>query len=50
MENWGYKLALGGELILDAGNTEKGIGSGSEQIAPLVAVALTKGNSGCLHR
>ena len=42
---WKYKTAVGVELILDAGNTDKGIGSGSDQIAPLVGVAMVKGNT-----
>lgn len=45
---WGsykYKLAVGVEWIEDFGNEEKGIGSGSDQIAPLVGVALKKGNT-----
>lgn len=41
---WKYKLAVGGELILDADNDDKGIGSGSDQIAPLVGVALVHGD------
>ena len=38
--SWKYKLAVGGELILDFGHDDKGIGSGSDQIAPLVGLAL----------
>ena len=41
--SWQYKTAIGGELILDFDNVEKGIGTGSDQIAPLVGVALVKG-------
>ena len=37
---WKYKVAIGGELILDAGNEDKGIGSGSDQIAPLFGLAF----------
>jgi hypothetical protein len=40
---WKYKLAIGVEWILDFGNEDKGIGSGSDQIAPLVGVALMRG-------
>ena len=42
---WKYKLAIGVEWIEDFGNEEKGIGSGSDQIAPLAAVAFMKGNT-----
>jgi hypothetical protein len=45
MGEWMYKLAVGGELILDFGNDDKGIGSGSDQIAPLVGLALNKGDT-----
>ena len=34
--SWKYKVAIGGELILDAGNEDKGIGSGSDQVAPFI--------------
>jgi len=40
---WKYKLAIGAEWIVDFGNEEKGIGSGSDQIAPLVGIALMPG-------
>jgi len=42
---WKYKWAVGGEWIVDFGNEDKGIGSGSDQIAPLVGVALVKGGT-----
>ncbi|MEH6579477.1 MAG: hypothetical protein V7731_20615 [Amphritea sp.] len=42
---WKYKTAIGGELIIDFGNEEKGIGSGSDQIAPLVGVAMMRGST-----
>ena len=42
---WKYKVAIGAELIIDAGNDDKGIGSGSDQIAPLVGVAMVRGNT-----
>jgi hypothetical protein len=42
---WKYKLAIGVEWILDFGNEDKGIGSGSDQIAPLVGVALMRGGT-----
>jgi hypothetical protein len=32
---WKYKVAIGGELIMDFGHEEKGIGSGSDQIGAL---------------
>jgi len=38
--SWKYKLAVGAELIMDFGHDDKGIGSGSDQIAPLVGLAL----------
>ncbi len=40
--SWKYKVAIGGELILDAGNEDKGIGSGSDQIAPLFGLAFVR--------
>jgi len=40
---WKYKLAIGAELIVDFGNEKKGIGSGSDQIAPLAGIALMPG-------
>ena len=42
---WKYKLAYGAELILDFVNDDKGIGSGSDQIAPLAGVALIQVNT-----
>ena len=42
---WKYKLAIGAELIVDFGNDDKGIGSGSDQIAPLVGLALVRGGT-----
>ena len=45
MGDWKYKLAVGGELILDFGNDDKGIGSGSDQVAPLVGLAFAKGDT-----
>jgi len=41
--SWKYKLALGVEWLIDFGNEEKGIGSGSDQIAPLAGIALMPG-------
>ena len=38
--SWKYRLAVGAELIVDFGNEDKGIGSGSDQIAPLFGIAL----------
>jgi hypothetical protein len=37
---WKYGVAVGLEWIEDFDNTDKGIGSGSDQIAPLVGVSL----------
>jgi len=45
MGSWKYKLALGLEWIVDFGNQDKGIGSGSDQLGPFVGLALTKGNT-----
>jgi hypothetical protein len=42
---WKYKVAIGGELIVDFGNEDKGIGSGSDQIAPLVGLAFVRGST-----
>ena len=42
---WKYKVAIGGELILDFGNDDKGIGSGSDQIAPLLGFAMVRGDT-----
>jgi len=43
--SWNYKLAVGAEWIVGFGNEDKGIGSGSDQIAPLVGLALVKGGT-----
>ena len=46
--DWGdgqYRSAVGFEIIADAGNEDKGIGSGSDQIAPLAALSLSRGNT-----
>jgi hypothetical protein len=40
---WKYRMAVGVEWILDFGNEDKGIGSGSDQIAPLFGIALMPG-------
>jgi hypothetical protein len=40
--SWKYKVAIGGELILDHGNDDKGIGSGSDQVAPLFGMAFVR--------
>jgi hypothetical protein len=39
---WKYKVAIGAELLVDFGHEEEGIGTGSDQIAPLVGVAMAK--------
>lgn len=38
--SWKYRTAIGVEWILDFGNDGEGIGSGADQIAPLIGVAL----------
>jgi hypothetical protein len=43
--DWKYKTAIGAELIVDFGNEDQGIGSGSDQIAPFVGVALVRGGT-----
>ncbi len=42
---WKYKWAIGLEWIMGFGNEDKGIGSGSDQIAPFVGAALMKGKT-----
>ena len=42
---WKYKLAVGGEVIVDFDNDDKGIGSDSDQIAPLLGLALNQGDT-----
>jgi len=43
--SWRYKLAVGAEWIVEFGNEDKGIGTGSDEIAPFVGVALVNGNT-----
>ena len=43
--SWKYKLAIGAEWIVGFGNEDKGIGIGSDQIAPLVGLAFVKGGT-----
>lgn len=38
---WRYKLAVGLEWVLDFNHYDKGIGSGADQFAPLVGLALS---------
>ncbi len=45
MGEWKYKVAIGAEVIVDFGHEDKGIGSGSDQIAPLVGLALVRGDT-----
>lgn len=45
-ETWGVKTAVGLEWIIDAGNADKGIGTGSDQLAPLVGLAFANTNTG----
>jgi len=40
---WKYRLAVGVEWILYFRNKDKGIGSGSDQIAPLIGIAFMPG-------
>ena len=42
---WNYKLAVGGEWIVGFGNDDKGIGSGSDQLAPLAGIAFSRGGT-----
>ncbi len=43
--SWKYKLAVGAEWIVGFGNEDEGIGTGSDQIAPLVGLAFVKGDT-----
>lgn len=43
--SWKWKMTVGAEWIVGFGNEDKGIGSGSDQIAPFAGMALTKGNT-----
>jgi len=43
--SWNYKTAIGAEWIVGFGNEDIGIGSGSDQIAPLAGLALLKGGT-----
>jgi hypothetical protein len=43
---WGYRTAVGFDLIIDLGDQAKGIGIGTNQFAPLVGVAFSHANSG----
>ena len=42
---WKYKVAVGGDLIIDFGNEDQGIGSGSDQVAPLIGVSMARDNT-----
>jgi hypothetical protein len=42
---WDYRTAIGAEWIAEFGNEDKGIGTGSDQIAPLAGLALVKGDT-----
>ena len=37
---WGYRLALGLDWVLDGGNSEDGIGTGSDLLGPFAGIAL----------
>jgi hypothetical protein len=41
--SWKYKLAVGVDWIVEFGNEDQGIGTGSDQIAPFGGVALVRG-------
>jgi len=43
--SWNYKTAIGAEWIVGFGNEDIGIGTGSDQIAPLAGLALVKGGT-----
>lgn len=45
-ETWGVRTAVGLEWILDLGDPDLGIGTGSDQLAPLVGAAFANKNSG----
>ncbi|WP_143534550.1 hypothetical protein [Roseovarius albus] len=45
-ETWGVKTAVGLEWILDFGDPARGIGTGSDQIAPLVGAAFANRSTG----
>jgi hypothetical protein len=45
MGEWKYKVAFGAELIVDFGNDDKGIGSGSDQISAFTGIALAQGHT-----
>ena len=45
-EAWGYKVAAGFEWIVEFDNEDKGIGTGSDQIAPLVGLAFSNLETG----
>jgi len=44
-ERWGMRIATGVELSIDADNADEGIGSGSDQIAPLFGLAFNNRES-----
>lgn len=45
-ETWGMKVATGIEWIVDFDNEEQGIGTGSDQLAPLVGLAFSNLKTG----
>ena len=45
-ETWGIRTAVGLEWIYDDGDTDKGIGTGSDQLAPLAGVAFANLDTG----
>ncbi len=45
-DTWQMRVAAGFEWILDGDNTDKGIGSGSDQVAPLLGFAFNNRDTG----
>ncbi len=45
-ESWSYRLAVGLDWIVEFDNSDKGIGTGSDQLGPFAGVALGNSNSG----
>lgn len=45
-DTWGMKSAIGLEWIVDLGDTAKGIGTGSDQLAPLGGIAFSNLKTG----
>lgn len=45
-DTWGYRTAVGLEWVKDLGNGEGGIGTGSDQLAPLAGIAFANADTG----